>query len=45
LIKEAGHKVRYQSVKEPAGKIELTIEPKALEFLVPRDLPEPRLQR
>jgi hypothetical protein len=29
----------------PAAEIELTIEPKALEFLVPKDLPEPRLQR
>lgn len=30
---------------KPAGTIELTIDPKALEFLVPKDLPEPRLQR
>jgi diacylglycerol kinase family enzyme len=28
-----------------AGEIELTIEPKALEFLVPKDLPDPQLQR
>jgi diacylglycerol kinase (ATP) len=30
---------------KPAGRIEVTIEPKALEFLVPKDLPEPPLQR
>ena len=30
---------------KPAGKIKLTIEPKALEFLVPKDLPESQLQR
>jgi diacylglycerol kinase (ATP) len=28
-----------------AAEIELTIEPKALEFLVPKDLPDPQLQR
>ncbi|HSD11676.1 MAG TPA: diacylglycerol kinase family protein [Candidatus Binatia bacterium] len=30
---------------KPAGQIELKIEPKAIEFLVPRDLPEAQLQR
>jgi diacylglycerol kinase family enzyme len=30
---------------KPAGAVTLAIEPKALEFLVPKDLPEPRLQR
>jgi diacylglycerol kinase family enzyme len=30
---------------KPAGGVTLAIEPKALEFLVPKDLPEPRLQR
>jgi diacylglycerol kinase (ATP) len=36
---------REDDEPQPAGPIKLTIEPKALEFLVPKDLPEPRLQR
>jgi diacylglycerol kinase family enzyme len=36
---------REKDEPRPASAITLTVEPKALEFLVPTDLPEPRLQR